>query len=128
MASNISCHWWRRGVPSAETIQSNRPLSTVSPHELHTWLAANWDPALTLRDWWSRLTARGATAGVVCGAVLATGAIFAGLASGSQLLVQPAVLTVPAAFAVMIGGSLVDRRRGADSVMLALHAPEGLVR
>jgi cation/acetate symporter len=94
--------------------------------------ASTFCPLLLLGVWWSRLTARGAGAGVLVGAALATGAILAGLAveGGSPalgaLLVQPAVLTVPAAFAVMIAVSLRDRRRGADFEMLALHAPEEL--
>jgi Na+(H+)/acetate symporter ActP len=45
------------------------------------------------------------------------------------LLTQPAVLSVPVSFAVMIVVSLRDRRgrRAADPELLALHAPEGLV-
>ena len=65
-------------------------------------------------------------------ALASTGLIFTGLALQGRnveldaLLVQPAVLSVPAAFAVMIGVSLWDRARPADSALLALHAPEGL--
>ena len=94
--------------------------------------ASTFCPLLLLGIWWRRLTARGAAAGLASGAVLATGAIFTGLAlqghsvSLDALLVQPAVLTVPAAFAVMIVVSLLDRARPADTELLALHAPEGL--
>jgi Na+(H+)/acetate symporter ActP len=94
--------------------------------------ASTFCPLLLLGIWWRRLTARGAAAGLASGAVLATGAIFTGLAlqgrsvSLDALLVQPAVLTVPAAFAVMIAVSLLDRARPADTELLALHAPEGL--
>jgi Na+(H+)/acetate symporter ActP len=66
--------------------------------------------------------------------VIATGAIFTGLAlegghpTVNALLTQPAVISVPVAFAVMVVVSLADRagRRTADAQLLALHAPEGL--
>ena len=83
--------------------------------------------------WWTRLSARGAAAGMLSGAVTATAAIFVGLARGDEsasvagaLLAQPAIVTVPVAFLVMIAVSLRDPRRGASAEMLALHAPEGL--
>jgi Na+(H+)/acetate symporter ActP len=94
--------------------------------------ASTFCPLLLLGIWWSRLTARGAAAGLASGALLATGCIFTGLALKGRsveldaLLVQPAVLTVPAAFAVMVVVSLLDRARRADTELLALHAPEGL--
>ncbi len=94
--------------------------------------ASTFCPLLLLGIWWSRLTARGAAAGLASGALLATGAIFTGLALHGRsveldaLLVQPAVLTVPAAFAVMVVVSLLDRALRADTELLALHAPEGL--
>ena len=46
----------------------------------------------------------------------------------NALLTQPAVISVPVAFAVMVAVSLADRggRRTADAELLALHAPEGL--
>ena len=70
----------------------------------------------------------------MCGATLATGVIFTGLAvegghpTIDALLTQPAVFSVPVAFAVMVIVSLLDRggRRTADRELLALHAPEGL--
>jgi cation/acetate symporter len=94
--------------------------------------ASTFCPLLLLGIWWSRLTARGAAAGLVTGAGLATGLIFAGLAVGeghgtlSALLTQPAVLTVPAAFAVMVLVSLRGRGLAAEPELLALHMPEGL--
>jgi hypothetical protein len=69
----------------------------------------------------------------VTGALLATGAIFTGLAlhghdpaTVDALLVQPAVLSVPGAFAVMVAASWFDRRPRVEPEILALHAPEGL--
>jgi cation/acetate symporter len=96
--------------------------------------ASTFCPLLLLGIWWEGLTARGAAVGLVAGAVLATGLIFVGLATErwhptvDALLTQPAVLSVPVAFAVMVLVSLRDRagRRDADAELLALHAPEDL--
>ena len=68
------------------------------------------------------------------GALVATGAIFTGLAiegghpAVNALLTQPAVLSVPIAFAVMVLVSLGDRRgrREAGAAGRAMHPPEGL--
>ena len=95
--------------------------------------ASTFCPMFLLGVWWTRLSARGAAAGMLSGAVTATAAIFVGLALGDEsasvtgaLLAQPAIVTVPVAFLVMIAVSLRDSRRGASAEMLALHAPEGL--
>jgi Na+(H+)/acetate symporter ActP len=94
--------------------------------------ASTFCPLLLLGIWWSRLTARGAAAGLLTGAVLATGSIFSGLAIPDRhatldaLLTQPAVITVPAAFAVMVLVSLRGRGPAAEPELLALHMPEGL--
>src|SRR5262249_42447609 len=95
--------------------------------------ASTFCPMFLLGVWWTRLSARGAAAGMLTGAVMATAAIFVGLALGDEsssvsgaLLAQPAIVTVPVAFLVMIVVSLRDSRRGASAEMLALHAPEGL--
>jgi len=95
--------------------------------------ASTFCPMFLLGVWWRGLTAPGAAAGMTVGALLATGAIFAGLAIDAggtlgSLLTQPAVISVPLAFATMIGVSLATRegRPDADAQLLALHAPEGL--
>jgi cation/acetate symporter len=96
--------------------------------------ASTFCPMFLLGVWWRGLTAAGAAAGMAVGALLATGAIFTGLAvdagSGTieTLLAQPAVVSVPLAFATMFGVSLATRQRrpDADAQLLALHAPEGL--
>jgi cation/acetate symporter len=96
--------------------------------------ASTFCPLLLLGIWWDGLTARGAAAGLAVGAIAATAAIFAGLVlepadrSLDALLTQPAVLSVPLAFATMALVSLSDKRaqRAPDAEMLALHAPEGL--
>ena len=96
--------------------------------------ASTFCPMFLLGVWWTRLSARGAAAGMVVGAVIATAAIVTGLALGESevstvgaLLAQPALVSVPAAFLVMIGVSLSDRTvLNLSAEMLALHAPEGL--
>jgi cation/acetate symporter len=97
--------------------------------------ASTFCPLFLLGIWWSRLTAQGAAAGIVIGGVLAIGAILVGALVGAQgaggavnaLLTQPAIITVPVAFAAMIAVSLVTARpEDVSSQMLALHAPEGL--
>jgi Na+(H+)/acetate symporter ActP len=96
--------------------------------------ASSFCPMFLLGIWWTRLTARGAAAGMVAGMLVATSAIFAGLALGEPtggalaLLEQPAIVSVPVAFLTMIGVSLRDPHVVTDveSQMLALHAPEGL--
>jgi Na+(H+)/acetate symporter ActP len=96
--------------------------------------ASSFCPMFLLGIWWTRLTARGAAAGMCAGMLIATSAIFAGLAldeptnGALALLQQPAIVSVPVAFLTMIGVSLRDTRAVADveAQMLALHAPEGL--
>ena len=96
--------------------------------------ASTFCPLLLLGIWWEGLTARGAAAGLVVGALAATVSIFSGLLLDPShrtleaLLIQPAVLSVPLAFATMACVSLLDAgaRRPPDAELLALHAPEGL--
>jgi cation/acetate symporter len=96
--------------------------------------ASTFCPMFLLGIWWTRLTARGAAAGMIAGGVVASGLIFAGLIRGEQtdvlgaLLAQPAVASVPIAFVTMIATSLLDGRVPGDvrEQMLALHAPEDL--
>ena len=97
--------------------------------------ASSFCPMFLLGIWWPRLSARGAATGMIAGAAVASGGIFAGLIAGESvggapgaLLSQPAVVSVPIAFLTMIVVSLLDAGDPADAepVMLALHAPEGL--
>jgi cation/acetate symporter len=97
--------------------------------------ASSFCPMFLLGIWWPRLSARGAATGMIAGATVASGGIFAGLIAGDSvggapgaLLSQPAVVSVPIAFLSMIVVSLLDSSDPVDAepVMLALHAPEGL--
>ena len=97
--------------------------------------ASTFCPLLVLGIWWRGLTPPGAAAGLVVGGGLSAGAVLltlSGLVQGGwpgALLAQPAAWTVPTAFLVMVGVSLVTRRRIPADVgrtMLRLHAPESL--
>ncbi len=95
--------------------------------------ASSFCPLLLLGIWWRELTDAGAMAGLTLGggaAVLAVSLRIAGYAPPgwpSALLAQPAAVTVPLAFATMIGVSLLTRSRQPADVtrlMLRMHAPE----
>jgi cation/acetate symporter len=97
--------------------------------------ASTFCPLFVLGIWWPRLTSRGAAVGLVVGGVVAIGMITVGVAVGAQslngpldsLLTQPAIVSVPLAFAAMIAGSLATAAPAdVGAHMLALHAPEGL--
>nr|WP_322097349.1 cation acetate symporter [Nakamurella alba] len=94
--------------------------------------ASTFCPLLVLGIWWRGVTVAGAAAGMLCGGGLALGAVTAGIVLGdragrwSWLLEQPAVISVPVAFAVMIGVSLATRRTvrpEVDAVLARLHLP-----
>ena len=96
--------------------------------------ASTFCPLLVLGIWWRGLTAAGAVAGLVVGGGVALGAVVAAIATRGDpprlawLLAQPAAVSVPLAFATMIGVSLVTRRRipaGVDSVLARFHLPAG---
>ncbi len=97
--------------------------------------ASTFCPLLLLGIWWRGLTDRGAIAGVLVGGLLSAGAVgvsLAGIADSSWagvLLYRPALVSVPAAFLVMVGVSKLTAKRvpaDADQVLLQLHAPERL--
>jgi cation/acetate symporter len=98
-----------------------------------TVAASTFCPLLVLGIWWRRLTDAGALAGMVAGGGMSLFAVLLTLINDDPagwlgvLLRQPAVWTVPIAFAVMIVGSLASARRVPASVsrfMIRLHAPE----
>jgi Na+(H+)/acetate symporter ActP len=95
--------------------------------------ASTFCPLLLLGVWWPRLTAQGAAAGMVAGALVATGMIAAGLignvseeSAGGAILLQPAVVSVPVAFAAMIALSLRKSPQNVSAAMAALHVPEAV--
>jgi Na+(H+)/acetate symporter ActP len=96
--------------------------------------ASSFCPLLVLGIWWRGLTDLGALFGLVAGGGLAAVAVVLTSVRGpgdgwsAALLEQPAAWTVPVAFAVMIAGSLLTRKRisaaAVDRVMLRMHLPE----
>jgi cation/acetate symporter len=93
--------------------------------------ASTFCPLLVLGIWWSRLTARGAVVGMVVGLVASAGVIGVDLFLGSPpglasiLLGQPALWSVPLAFATMVLVSLRGRPPAwAAAAMLRLHLDE----
>jgi Na+(H+)/acetate symporter ActP len=97
--------------------------------------ASTFCPLLVLGIWWRRLSWQGAMAGLAAGGGLATVAVGVNMLGGPQngllgaLLAQPAAWTVPTAFAVMVGVSLLTpsgRPGDTARVLVRLHAPESL--
>ena len=97
--------------------------------------ASTFCPLLVLGIWWRGLTDIGAAAGLLAGGVLSTGAVLVTVLGGPRggwfgvLLAQPAAVTVPLAFAVMILASRATRSRipvDIGRIMVLLHAPESL--
>lgn len=92
--------------------------------------ASAFCPLLVLGIWWPRLTLKGAASGMAFGGGLATGAILVTMLAPQGgwigvFLTQPAILTVPAAFVVMIVVSLRTRPpKGAEHVLLRMHSPD----
>jgi Na+(H+)/acetate symporter ActP len=97
--------------------------------------ASTFCPLLLLGIWWRGLTAPGALAGLVAGGGLSSAAVTATMFGVSAqgwfgaVLTQPALVTVPLSFTVMVAGSLLTRAqlpRHLSQTMVRLHAPEHL--
>jgi cation/acetate symporter len=93
--------------------------------------ASTFCPLLVLGIWWPRLTAHGAIVGMVTGLLASAGVIGVDLFLGSPpglaaiLLGQPALWSVPLAFATMVVVSLRGRPPAwASAAMLRLHLDE----
>jgi Na+(H+)/acetate symporter ActP len=93
--------------------------------------ASTFCPLLVLGIWWRRLTVQGALVGMAVGLVSSAGVMAAGLVAGLEpgvpalLLAQPALWSVPLAFATMVVVSLRgEPPPGATSAMLRLHLDE----
>ena len=97
--------------------------------------ASTFCPLLVLGIWWRGLTDVGAAAGLIVGGVLSTGAVLVTVLGGVRtgwlgvLLAQPAAVTVPVAFVVMIAASRLSAHRVPEDIgriLIGLHAPESL--
>ncbi|HEY6537658.1 MAG TPA: cation acetate symporter [Candidatus Dormibacteraeota bacterium] len=103
--------------------------------------ASSFFPLLVLGIWWRRLTVLGAAVGVGMGGGIATCSIIATMVSTvsaplavfldqhsglAVVLAQPAIVTVPIAFACMVAISLLRPRPPAAvaAKMVQMHAPE----
>jgi Na+(H+)/acetate symporter ActP len=98
-----------------------------------TVAASTFCPLLLLGIWWRGLTARGVVAGLVAGGSLSTTGVLATMFGANPggwtgaVLTQPALVTVPVAFAVMVAVSLVTARPlQVSRTMVRLHTPEHL--
>jgi len=97
--------------------------------------ASTFCPLLVLGIWWRGLTAAGAATGLVVGAALSVTAVVVSALDRTprgwvgSLVSQPAALSVPAAFVVMVGVSVATRASVPGDVgrrLLRMHAPERL--
>lgn len=94
--------------------------------------ASALSPVIVLGIWWRRLTARGAVAGMLVGAILCGAALTLSAAIGPDagpvgaFLGQPGAWTIPVATLVCVIVSLLDRRMSANTerILSRLHTPE----
>lgn len=94
--------------------------------------ASSLSPVILLGVWWTRLTARGAIAGMIAGGLacalsLLVHAAVGGVGVAAPLLEQPAAWTIPLATTVTVVVSLGDPRGAplrAERFLARLHAPE----
>ena len=126
-------------VPLAAAVAGGSQALAGSVGLVFAFTASTLCPLLVLGIWWRGLTPAGAMAGMAAGAVACGGAVVAsgllgaqGDASGglgvvAELCAQPALWTVPLAFAVMALVSRASQRgvpRGTDRFLVRLHSPE----
>jgi cation/acetate symporter len=132
-------------VPLAVALLTIPQGLVTSVGTVFVFAASALSPVILLGVWWRGLTARGAVAGMVVGAVLCATALLASSAvvtgygvspSGADgdvpgwvraLLAQPAAWTIPLATATVVVVSRLDRRGPplrADRILRRLHVPE----
>ncbi|MGP3972223.1 sodium/solute symporter [Streptomyces sp. 6N223] len=110
------------------------PAERVDINVLVGWAfavaASTFCPLLVLGIWWRGLTVAGAAAGLATGVCAATGAALASTLADPGagwvvvLLAQPAAWTVPLAFVVMVGVSLLGTPpEWSERAVLRLHLP-----
>jgi len=97
--------------------------------------ASTFCPLLLLGMWWRGLTSTGAIAGLLLGGGLSAAAVTAVMLGSKPdgpvgaVLAQPAMCTVPVAFATMVVVSLLTQHRLPPHLartMVRLHAPEAV--
>jgi Na+(H+)/acetate symporter ActP len=119
-------------VPLAVALLTEPAGLVSSVGAVFVFAASTLSPVLVLGVWWPRLTARGAVAGMVAGAV-ACGAAFVGAAMipdadpWAAVLAQPAAWTIPLTTAVIVAVSLRDRAGvpfRVERYLARLHTPD----
>lgn len=122
-------------LPAALAVWARPESLAVSVGMAFALAASTFAPVLLLGIWWRKLTWTGALAGMCVGGGLVLAALVVNLVLGwtgetaPWYTLQPALITVSAAFATTIGVSLATRRRipsDVNQVMLRLHAPDRL--
>jgi Na+(H+)/acetate symporter ActP len=105
--------------------------------------ASSFFPLLVLGIWWRELTTAGAALGAAVGGIAATAAIVTTMLGAASpplsdvllrnsalavVLAQPAIVTIPLAFAVMVGISVArpGPPHGVAAKMMQLHIPDRL--
>ena len=118
-------------VPLAFALLSEPEGLVSSVGTVFVVAASSLTPVILLGVWWPGLTARGAIAGMVtgalsCGVALVATPLVRG-AAAEALFAQPAAWTIPLATAAVIVGSLLDRQRvpaRSERYLTRLHVPE----
>jgi cation/acetate symporter len=113
--------------------------ATIDINQLVSWAFAiagsSFTPLVVLGIWWRGLSARGAVVGLLVGAGSATASVAYTLVGPPLtgwvriVLAQPAIWSIPLAFATMIVVSLLTPRtrpKDVSGMMLTMHAPESL--
>ena len=119
-------------VPLAIALLTTPSGLVSSVGAVFVFAASALTPVLLLGVWWPRLTARGATAGMLCGAISCGGALVASALIppegwAAALLAQPGAWAIPLSTTVVVVVSLVDRRGAparAERYLARLHLPE----
>ncbi|MBD5784816.1 cation acetate symporter [Cellulosimicrobium terreum] len=119
-------------VPLAIALLTIPQGLVTSVGTVFVFAASALSPVILLGVWWRGLTARGAVAGMVVGAVLCGTALLASSVVDSSsavapLLAQPAAWTIPLATVTVVVVSLLDRHgppARTDRFLRRLHVPE----
>jgi Na+(H+)/acetate symporter ActP len=123
------------GVPLALAIAVRQSDITLTVGMSFALAASTFSPILLLGVWWRKLTWVGAAAGILVGGGLVLASLVVSTISGLtgdwawSVVDQPALITVPIAFAtVIVVSKMTSSKIPADvaQVRLRMHAPDGL--
>ncbi|KTS86199.1 transporter [Microbacterium testaceum] len=119
-------------VPLAVALLTEPAGLVSSVGAVFVFAASTLSPVLLLGVWWPRLTARGAVAGMVvgaiaCGAAFVAGGMIPDADGWGAVLAQPAAWTIPLTTAVIVAVSLSDRAGvpfRVERYLARLHTPD----